>query len=461
MSKTSVIAIFDVGKTNKKLLLFDENYRVVYERSTKLLEVVDEDGDSCEDLRGLCSLLYRSLQQVLQEKNFHIKALNFSAYGASLVYIDNKGKTLTPLYNYLKPYPVGLINEFYQKYGGEASFSKQTASPVLGSLNSGLQIYRLCKEQPELFSKIQYALHLPQYLSYLFSKQPCSEITSIGCHTNLWDFTKNCYHNWVEREGMLQKLAPILPSSTVVSSVYERKNIKVGVGLHDSSAALIPYLLNFPEPFILLSTGTWCISFNPFNSLPLTEEELTQDCLCYLQYKGASVKASRFFAGFEHDQQVGKISTHFNQNKNRYQQLSYNHELATELLRKGKYNNCAEEPADVTFAFSRRNLSDFDTDEEAYHQLMIDLVAQQVKSTKLVLEGTNVKRIFVDGGFSQNSIFMHLLASSFEGMEVFAASMAQATALGAALVIHSVWNNKPLPADLIKLRYYSINRLAL
>jgi hypothetical protein len=40
-------------------------------------------------------------------------------------------------------------------------------------------------------------------------------------------------------------------------------------------------------------------------------------------------------------------------------------------------------------------------------------------------------------------------------MEVFAASMAQATALGAALVIHSEWNSKPIPTDLIELRYYS------
>jgi hypothetical protein len=33
--------------------------------------------------------------------------------------------------------------------------------------------------------------------------------------------------------------------------------------------------------------------------------------------------------------------------------------------------------------------------------------------------------------------------------------MAQATAVGTALAIHSCWNSKTLPHDLIELKYYS------
>ena len=33
MTKQSVILIFDVGKTNKKILLFDDHYRLVFEDS--------------------------------------------------------------------------------------------------------------------------------------------------------------------------------------------------------------------------------------------------------------------------------------------------------------------------------------------------------------------------------------------------------------------------------------------
>ena len=53
MNKTPVIAIFDVGKTNKKLFLFDENYKIVYERTAHLIETIDEDGDPCENLDSL------------------------------------------------------------------------------------------------------------------------------------------------------------------------------------------------------------------------------------------------------------------------------------------------------------------------------------------------------------------------------------------------------------------------
>ncbi len=49
----TVIAIFDVGKTNKKLLLFDEQYKVVYEESATLPEIKDEDGFACEDVDAL------------------------------------------------------------------------------------------------------------------------------------------------------------------------------------------------------------------------------------------------------------------------------------------------------------------------------------------------------------------------------------------------------------------------
>jgi len=33
--------------------------------------------------------------------------------------------------------------------------------------------------------------------------------------------------------------------------------------------------------------------------------------------------------------------------------------------------------------------------------------------------------------------------------------MAQATALGAALSLHKLWNKKPIPKNLIRLQYYS------
>src|SRR5476649_2746456 len=137
-----VIVIFDIGKTNKKIFLFDEDYRIVFERSENLAETVDEDVFPCEDIEKLTSWILNSLNEVTKQKEYQVKAVNFSAYGASLVYIGENRKPLTPLYNYLKPYPAELSAGFYAKYGGEERFCKETASPALGSLNSGLQLYR-------------------------------------------------------------------------------------------------------------------------------------------------------------------------------------------------------------------------------------------------------------------------------------------------------------------------------
>ena len=454
MHKTSSIAIYDVGKTNKKLLLFDEQYNVIYEESIQLNETKDEDGFSCEDVAALTTWIKKSFAEIQNDPRFEIRAVNFSGYGACFVYLDENKNVILPLYNYLKPYSPALQKKFYQDYGGESHFSKITASPVLGNLNSGMQLYRLKHEKPELFSQIKYALHLPQYLSYILCSSLHSDITSIGCHTNLWNFQQNKYHDWVKREGVLEKLTPIEKCNSIVGHI---DNISVGVGLHDSSAALIPYLTSFNDPFILLSTGTWCISLNPFNHTMLSDYELHEDCLCYLSYEGNPVKASRIFAGYEHEHQVKQLAEHFKKPLTYYTQIT----IDAELLKKQQHTkknlqlmNEGSEPA--RSAFEKRKLKDFTNYEEAYHQLIVDIVAQQVRSTNLVLRGTGVKRIFVDGGFSKNPIYMYLMSEAFPNIEVYAASVAQASALGAALVIHQHWNGKPLPSNIIEMKLYSV-----
>lgn len=445
MTPQPVIAIFDVGKTNKKLFLFDQNYKVVYERSARFIETVDEDGDPCENIESLRLSIFDSLRTVFAKKEFEIKALNFSTYGASFVYIDEHGDPLTPLYNYLKPYPEELKQKFYDTYGGEEEFSSCTASPVLGSLNSGMQLYRLKYEKPDVFQKIRHALHLPQYLSYLITCKPYSDLTSIGCHTNLWDFRKNDYHEWVYKEDIAPLLPPIALYNEVNTASFPGTAYLVGSGLHDSSAALIPYLVNFNEPFVLISSGTWCISLNPFNDTPLTVDELKQDCLCYLQYQGKPVKASRLFAGQEHEDAVKKIGEHFHVSPFFYRDVDFDPELVAELRKRDQQKQAQ---------FVKRDLSAFATFREAYHQLMMDIMDKQVVSTNLVLKGSDIKRIFVDGGFSNNPLYMNLLASSFPDLEVYSASMSQATALGAALALHGSWPKKPLPNDIIHLHYY-------
>jgi sugar (pentulose or hexulose) kinase len=421
--KTPTIAIFDIGKTNKKLFLFNENYEIVSEKSTQFDEITDEDGDACEDVELLSKWVLDTFDEVLQNSDFDIKALNFSTYGASFVHLNSEGKVIAPLYNYLKPYSETLKKQFYDTYGGEQVFTRKTASPVLGNLNSGMVLYRLKYENPTLFAQIHYSLHLPQFISFLFTNKFFSDITSVGCHTNLWDFDKNQYHEWVEKEGIIEKLAPINSKSQYLN------NLKIGTGLHDSSAALIPYLATFKgQKFVLISTGTWCITLNPFNHTPLTDEELMQDCLIYMQYTGDPVKASRLFAGYEHEQIIKQLSEKFQKPLDYYKTVKFNSEYI--------------------------EIFDDDEYETAYHQLILNLVNKQITSTKLVLNDSSVTKLFVDGGFGKNEIYMNLLAKAFPEMEVYAASVAQATALGAALAIHEDWNTREISQNLIELKRY-------
>ena len=451
MKPTPVIAVFDVGKTNKKLFLFDEEYNIVFERTARFSEITDEDGYPCENLQSLTRSVREILSEVGKMQQFEIKAVNFSTYGASFVYIDKNGKAVLPLYSYLKPYPEDLLKQFYNNYGGTEKFSVETSSPALGSLNSGLQLYRIKYQKPEIFKKIAYALHLPQYLSYLLTGQAFSDLTSIGCHTGLWDFERNHYHEWVIKEGILGVLAPTYPAEAVLPSVLPATKFKVGIGLHDSSASLIPYLVSFREPFILLSTGTWAISLNPFDESPLTEEELQNDCLFYIQYRDKNVKASRLFSGHDYEQQVNRIAAHFGTDSIKYRDIPYQFKKIKINGRLPDFQSKHVKP------FNTVKLDSFSDDEEAYYALVINLVQKQRIATGRVLQNGSIKRIFVDGGFSKNNVFMNLMAMAFPDMEVYAASMAQATALGTALAIHKSWNRKSIPNNLIGLKYYSLD----
>ncbi len=420
--RTPVIAIFDIGKTNKKVFLFDEDYKLRYEKSRELPEIQDEDGFPCEDIQALTHWVKSTFHEILTLSEFEIRALNVSAHGASFVHLGEDYTPVAPLYNYLKPFPEELKKKFYDTYGGEGEVARTTASPVLGNLNSGMQLYWLKHDRPETFHRIKYSLHLPEYISYLFSGQFVSGITSIGCHTNLWDFTQSNYHAWVARESVLEKLAAIKPSNKAVVIREGVHSYKVGIGLHDSSSALIPYLQYFKEPFVLLSTGTWSISLNPFNHAALTADELRKDCLCFLSYEGNPVKASRLFAGNIHDEAVKKIAEQFHKDEKYYKQVQY----------------------DSTFQL-QHSISTF---EEAYHHLISDLILQQKESTDLIMQD-NVQNIFVDGGFSKNMIFMKLLATAYPTRNVFSADLHEASSMGAALAIHEEWNSKSKPDQLI------------
>ena len=424
--KTPVIAVFDIGKTNKKVFLWSTSFEVVFEKQQHFVEIVDEDGFACDDLTSLQQWIVSTFTELSQMPEFELIGLNLSAYGASFVYVDRMGEPVAPLYNYLKP----ITSSFpYADFEGEEEFARKTASPILGNLNSGLQVYgsTLKPFWPEVFK----ALHFPNYLASLFTGKFLSEITSIGCHTALWDFDKGQYHPWVSH--IEEKLAPISNEASL-----EIDGIHYGLGLHDSSAALVPYLRSVSADFVLLSTGTWCIAMHPFNGSSLTSVELANDVLCYLQPNGKPVKASRLFGGHFHEEQVARMEKHFGGS---FTDLKFSDEVYELNPRASSVFECA---------FASRDLNDFPDLASAYDQFMVDLVGQQIFSLNLLLKDAPVKQLLVDGGFSKNEWYMRLLARAFPALEVYAAEVAQASALGAALMVYK----GETPKNLIQLKRY-------
>jgi sugar (pentulose or hexulose) kinase len=433
--KEQVIAIFDIGKTNKKLLLFNDDFKVVAENEQRFPEILDDDGFECDDIDLIEKWIKESVAKLATSEKYDLKAVNFTTYGATVVYLDDEGRRLTPVYNYLKPMEERISENLYRKYGGRDEFCRRTASPALGMLNSGLQPLWLKADKPDIFNRIRHILHFPQYLSFILTGKIYSEHTSIGCHTGLWDFDNMRYHPWIDVYGL--NLPEPVPVETVNEVEIEGKKIKIGIGIHDSSASLAPYFSVNNGKFLLLSTGTWCINMNPFNTEILTSEQLDRDCLCYMSITRQPVKSSRFWLGHLHETAAKQISDHFAKSEDYFKKVRPEKELLSVLKSKYHGNKVFFKP----YSFLR-DLNDsidmyqFTTYEEAYHQLLIELCDYTAESVNLILpENDDTPNIYITGGFSGNNLFIQLIREAFPLKRVWTSEIGNASALGAALVI--------------------------
>ncbi|MBO9593990.1 MAG: carbohydrate kinase [Niabella sp.] len=454
-TRIPVIAVFDIGKTNKKLLVFDERYQIIKEEIVVFDEITDDDGFPCENLDALVHWMLTHFQQLKASPVYRLRAVNFTTYGASLVYVDAVGKRVGALYNYLKPYPGDLLKIFTEQTGN-AAFVQDTCSPLMGHLNAGMQLFWFKHRKPQLYAQVTTVLHFPQYLSFLLTGRKVAEITHVGCHSAMWNFRKQQYHAWLKAEGLLDKLGALTPGDNVVPVQNEVTGewIAIGTGLHDSSAAMIPYLQCFTVPFMILSTGTWSISLNPFNSRLPGAAALASGGLSYLTFQGKPVRVSMLFAGNDHEQQVRRIARHFNIPADFYKTVAADPVLLDQCWKEAAGGGAVRSYSGTAIPclFGQRALDMFKTPGAAYHQLMMDMALQQEASSRQVLTDGPVSRIYVDGGFSKNGLFISLLARMFPQQEVFAAAMNQGTALGAALVLHGHWNRQPVPSSLIQLK---------
>lgn len=446
MSRQAVTLIFDIGKTTKKVLLFDQDFHVLEEQTDVLPEINDEDGFPSENLNALTQWVNAKLDHFLNHQEFVVTHINFSTYGASMVHVGADGKPLA-FYNYLKPLPENCKDEFLSTYNADNDLLTKTASPYLGLLNSGLQLYWLKHLRPDVFSQIVSSLHFPQYFPYLLTGKKFSDITSIGCHTMLWDFEKSDYHYWVYQENVKNLLPPIQKANHVFEHLHNGAKINVGVGVHDSSAALMPYLGVMKEKFLLLSSGTWNICFNPFNDQLLSTWELSQDCLCYFTFDGKPVKASRIFLGHEHELQQRELASYFKVDEEFYRRVEFSLPLYRQIQDQKSFIEFR--PLGMEGTGPNLNSNDSATDyaafktfEEAQHHLIRQLVRWQKISIDLVDPNRDVKNLIVVGGFTKSKLFLEILKLELPERQILISDHPRATALGAAWLVCGTYADK-------------------
>ncbi|KGL62186.1 FGGY family carbohydrate kinase [Polaribacter sp. Hel1_85] len=432
----NVIAVIDIGKTNKKILLFDENFEDVYQNSTQFDEVSDEDGYPCDDIDSIENWIKSEIKRIQSEGEYSIKAINFSTHGASLIYLDKNGERITPLYNYLKPLDIEDYKEPFESYGGKEEFSRKTASPAYGMLNTGLQILKLQKEKPVFWSKVDTILHYPQYLSYLFTKNITADFTSVGAHTATWDFDNMEYHKWVSDYKL--NLPTPQKGTEAVSVEFNSQNIAIGTGLHDSSSSIIPLLEKRKnKEFILLSTGTWIIAMNPFSKDSLTQQQLKNNCLCFMTPEKQQIKSSMQFLGKIHEVYLTALSEFYKVDVNKHLHLQLNKKLCQEIL----YENSRvflSEGIDEDFEAHPNLLANYANYETAYYQLVFEISKKVIKGIKLISdENSSIKEVFISGGFNKNLIFISFLKLLKNDIVIKISDCKNESALGAALMMKS------------------------
>ncbi len=309
-----MIVVLDVGKTVSKLTLWTESGRLV-QKQTRQNARVETAQYRALDVFGIEDWLAATLTDFA--KLGHIRAIIPVAHGAAAVIVKDGRLALLPM-DY-EATPPEAISDAYTHL--RAPFS-QTGSPALpNGLNLGCQLYWMEKAFPEAFNGATILLW-PQYWAWLLTGCAASEVTSLGCHTDLWCPATETFSSLAKDQGwdaMFPARHLAADSLGHLSADWAKRtglstDVLVHCGLHDSNAALVAALAH-PEVTAgratVLSTGTWFIAMRTTAGAsmdtPLTKAMPEgRDCLFNIDYRGNPTPTARLMGGREIEHLVGE-----------------------------------------------------------------------------------------------------------------------------------------------------------
>jgi len=450
-----VVAVIDVGKTNKKIHVYTSDLRLVDSRST-VLEPVERDGIMTEQTDELVDWLYDNLTWLASR--YDIKAIGTTTHGACFACVDSAGELTLPVIDYTFEPGGTFHDDFYEAVGERDLLQRTTATLELKALiNPGKAIYFLKNRFPDTFQSTHLILMYDQYFPMKLSGQFVADPTYLGCHTYLFDHEAGDYSAVVDKLGIRRMMPDSLRNpgevlGLILPEVAARTGVsplaKVLTGIHDSNASLVPYLVRKPdENLIVNSTGTWCVAMHPEKHIRFAEDEIGKAVFYNMSAFREPVKSTILMGGQEFETYTDELKKHgltdfpvFDSGMYREVVNACREFVFPAIVPgTGQYpDSVARVVTDdevVTLEEIRRGKIPalFRDPERAYAVLNLSLALQTATALKRVglSEGANV---YTEGGFRNNRDYNALVAALCPEARFFLSGMPEATSFGTALL---------------------------
>lgn len=294
------VAVIDIGKTNAKLALVDLVTMKEIAIVTRPNTVLPGPPWPHFDVETLWGFFLDALGQF--HRDHSVDAITVTTHGASIVLLDKKGELAAPILDYEYNGP----GDTAAQYDAIRPPFEQTGSPRLaGGLNVGAQLHWQFQADQGLHDRTAHILTYPQYWGYRLTGVVASDVTSIGCHTDLWQPHQGEFSDLVGILDITSKIAPVRKSTDILGAVLPEIATSAGLhvdtpvvcGIHDSNASLYPHMLTQKTPFSVVSTGTWVVVMAMGGTK--TTLDPSRDTLVNVNALGEAVPSARFMGGRE------------------------------------------------------------------------------------------------------------------------------------------------------------------
>jgi L-fuculokinase len=462
--KQETIAVLDVGKTNKKVLIYDRQLNVL-EIVKESFPEIEKDGLQHEQPEAVFAWFCDTLSQLTDK--YSVKAISVTTHGATIACIDDQGNLSTPPLSYTNTTDPGFADEFYSTFGSRDHLQKTTATAEVGDLiNAGKMVYFLKKNFPTEIDNTRWILSYPQYFGFKLTAVAGAEPTMLGCHSYLFDPYKLANSEVAEKLGISDKLPASINNSwenlgkvtaEIAAKTGVDENCVVTFGIHDSNASLIPYLISDTDKFILNSTGTWCVAMRPAEKVSFTDAEIGKLVFFNMDIFKNPVKTSIFMGGLEYETYMQILNEKFpSKELPDFNAEIYNSvvESCSEFVLPSVTKGTGIFPQSLPRVVDGDNvvgLEDLksgkaapafmDDFERACAVLTLSLTIQTAKAFEYAgIEDGDA--IFVEGGFRHNQPYLTLLKALYPNSRVCTTDIKEATALGSAICGLALLSNK-------------------